>query len=79
MNKNVQELSEKELQNDLKSKKIILGFYTAIITVMTVCAIIITLNKGISVFLFMPFVFVFFLFRSWRSYHEIRERIKAGN
>lgn len=77
MNKSVKELSEKELRKDLKSKKNIFGYYLLIIMVMTVCAIIITINKGANVFIFMPFAFAFFLFRSWRNYFNLREEIKT--
>tara|TARA_B100000378_G_C17714527_1_gene296434 strand:+ start:55 stop:300 length:246 start_codon:yes stop_codon:yes gene_type:complete len=79
MNINIQELSDKKLLKDLKAKKIILGFYAMMIIILVTCAIIITINKGAKVFIFMPFVFTFFLFRSWRDYVKTKMEIKRRN
>jgi hypothetical protein len=77
--KNTQKLSDKELLKNLKSKKIILGFYTIIIIILVACAVIIATNKVATVFIFMPSVFTFFFFCSWRNYNKIEKGIKKRN
>lgn len=79
MNKSLKELSSEELQKELKSSKNLLIFHilTTIITLSSTLTI--TINKGIGVYIFLPFAFAFFAFRSWRSYKKIRSEIKARN
>jgi len=79
MEKKIQDYSDEILQNKTRIQKILLGFYILIITILAICSLIITMKKGINVFIFMPFVFMFFLFRTLQGYKNLREETKKRN
>lgn len=76
MDKKVQDYPDDVLLKKLRSQRVILGLYIIIITILAFCSLILTMKKGIIVFILMPFVFMFFLFKSLKEYNKLREEIK---